>query len=599
MSVTMQDIAKELTIGMAVYDDFDGVVFSVMSLILHHGDEFAKIVVVDNNPDSAQGKAVASFCGTLPDRVTYSPLVGIRGTAAPRNHVFDKATTKYVMCMDPHVLYPLYSIRALLSHLRDNPETKDLLQGPLLYENGGLSTHFNGNWGGEMWGQWDTNHEGLKSGKPFDIPSQGLGMFASQRETWLRFNHEFTGFGGEEGYIHEKYRQHGRRCLCIPSLHWWHRFTRPNGTPYPALRYEKVRNYIIGFKELKLSLTPIYDHFVLGKGLEGGKGVLSELDWKVLLNGDMPAPGGVVDGCNKPDRSCGQQPERTVLEWYKWAAETPSDINEHVPTLRELAKGKDTVVEFGVRTGVSTAGLLAGRPKKLISYDLNPSPQAQAMMERAKEEKMDFEFKVGDSLQVEIPECDLLFIDTKHTADHVFQELMRHGNKAKRIAFHDTEIFGENGEDGGPGLMVALRGWLMQNKEWKVVRHDKNNHGFTVISRLEDDKPKLPSTARQALNFIKATTKHKLNGGKLLPLPLAEERMKECLICPERNDDRCSKCGCYLFQIPEGIPVTGGNPGKTFYPADGCPLGKWGPNIEASVDMTPAEVETMLVSINI
>jgi hypothetical protein len=80
----------------------------------------------------------------------------------------------------------------------------------------------------------------------------------------LWFNREFRGFGGEEGYIHEKYRQAGNKVYCIPWLMWWHLFKNGTGRgtpPYPALLKDKVRNYIIGFKELGLDMQPLYEQF--------------------------------------------------------------------------------------------------------------------------------------------------------------------------------------------------------------------------------------------------------------------------------------------------------------------------------------------------
>ena len=47
-----------LTVGMATYDDYDGVYFSLQALRMYHrlGHEI-EIIVVDNNPDSSSGRA--------------------------------------------------------------------------------------------------------------------------------------------------------------------------------------------------------------------------------------------------------------------------------------------------------------------------------------------------------------------------------------------------------------------------------------------------------------------------------------------------------------------------------------------------------------
>ena len=51
---------------------------------------------------------------------------------------------------------------------------------------------------------------------------------------------------------------------------------------------------------------------------------------------------------------------------FENARSTRSDINEHCDKLRELAGQAASVVEFGMRHGVSTVALLAGQPKQMI-----------------------------------------------------------------------------------------------------------------------------------------------------------------------------------------------------------------------------------------
>ena len=59
-----------------------------------------------------------------------------------------------------------------------------------------------------MYGTWDNS--GLADdpdAPPFEIPMQGMGLFACRRAAWPGFNQAFRGFGGEEWYIHEKFRR--------------------------------------------------------------------------------------------------------------------------------------------------------------------------------------------------------------------------------------------------------------------------------------------------------------------------------------------------------------------------------------------------------
>ena len=98
--------------------------------------------------------------------------------------------------------------------------------------------------------------------EPFEIEMQGLGVFSCRKDAWLGFNPRFRGFGGAEFYIHEKYRQAGHKCWCLPWFRWLHRFGRPLGVPYPLTTEDKLWNYLVGWNELGLSLEPIYENFL-------------------------------------------------------------------------------------------------------------------------------------------------------------------------------------------------------------------------------------------------------------------------------------------------------------------------------------------------
>ena len=106
-----------------------------------------------------------------------------------------------------------------------------------------------------------THEEQDPEGDPFEIPMQGLGVFSCLKRPGSAFIPQFRGFGGEEGYIHEKFRQAGGRCLCLPWLRWMHRFSRPSGVKYPLYIEDKLRNYVLGHAELGLDLVPVLQHF--------------------------------------------------------------------------------------------------------------------------------------------------------------------------------------------------------------------------------------------------------------------------------------------------------------------------------------------------
>jgi len=248
----------ELTIGMAVFDDFDGVYFTIQALRLYHDLEGVELLVVDNYGCRLTEDFVRSSV-----RGRYVMAPDVVGTAAPKDLVFRNANGPAVLCCDSHVLFAPGSIARLKRFYRDHPDCGDLLQGPLVYDDGELmSTHFDPIWRGQMWGVWASDERGLdRDGEPFEIPMQGLGVFSCRAESWPGFHPGFRGFGGEEGYLHEKFRQAGRRCLCLPWLRWMHRFGRPHGVPYPLTVDDKLRNYLLGHAELGLDPGPVLAHF--------------------------------------------------------------------------------------------------------------------------------------------------------------------------------------------------------------------------------------------------------------------------------------------------------------------------------------------------
>jgi len=247
-----------LTIGMATYDDFDGVYFTLQALRLYHDLDDIELLVVDNYGCPATRDLVRDWV-----RGRYVLATDVAGTAAPRDLVFGTAAGSAVLCCDSHVLFPPGVIARLKRYHRDNPGCGDLLQGPLVYDDGQLvATHFEPVWSEQMWGTWATDPRGRDvDGEPFEIPMQGLGVFSCRTDAWPGFHPEFRGFGGEEGYIHEKFRQAGRRCLCLPWLRWMHRFGRPRGTSYPLTVEDKLRNYLLGHRELGLDVAPVLAHF--------------------------------------------------------------------------------------------------------------------------------------------------------------------------------------------------------------------------------------------------------------------------------------------------------------------------------------------------
>jgi glycosyltransferase involved in cell wall biosynthesis len=258
----------KLTIGMATYDDYDGVYFSIMSALHMHRHMNPEFVVVDDNPRGKHGSENVAFCDKV--NAKYIPTDKPLGSAGAKNQVFRHASDGIVICIDSHVQIQDGGVDAIVDTLMAESDMPVLVQGPLLYESWFLAepaeqwkhcaTHWNDTWSNGMQGQWQRDDR-VQRHEPFEIPVQGMGMFACIKAWWPGFSPFFSGFGGEEGYIHEKFRRMGGKVLCDPAAGWSHRFHRVGGQKYHNSLDQRCLNYLIGKLENRLPIDGAVEHF--------------------------------------------------------------------------------------------------------------------------------------------------------------------------------------------------------------------------------------------------------------------------------------------------------------------------------------------------
>jgi predicted O-methyltransferase YrrM len=192
------------------------------------------------------------------------------------------------------------------------------------------------------------------------------------------------------------------------------------------------------------------------------------------------------------------------MEIYNILCSIPSDINEHLPTIKNLASECDVVTEMGTRYVVSTWALVYANPKKIICYDINEdffNEGKKNIYEICKENDIDFSFNRADTLNLDIEKTDLLLIDTLHTYFQLFSELSLHSkNVNKYIIMHDTVSFGHcdeqiynhasqivknNNQTTKSGLVTAIDDFLKTEEglNWRIDRIYTNNNGLTVLAR--------------------------------------------------------------------------------------------------------------------
>ena len=190
----------------------------------------------------------------------------------------------------------------------------------------------------------------------------------------------------------------------------------------------------------------------------------------------------------------------TLNERYNQLANTPSDINEHLPTLKQYAEQCSHVTEMGVRWIVSTYAFLAAQPKKLVSIDMqHPSTWGADLNEveyHAQSVNCNYKFWLTNNLDIKIEKTDLLFIDTWHSYKQLKAELELHSPQVKKyIILHDTVLYGNQdelnsydafgwvNEHDKKGLLPALEEFLESNPKWKIHEVFTNNNGLTILKK--------------------------------------------------------------------------------------------------------------------
>lgn len=588
-----------LTVGVATYDDYPGLYMTVQSLRLYHQEALrsapCELVVVDNHAGSPHGKDTARLIGGWIKAdfaaVQYIPFTGVVGTSAPRDLIFRASRAEAVLVLDSHVMLDAGSLSRLLAFYRAHPDCQDLLHGPMIYDDlKNANTHFDDKWRAEMWGTWGTDPRGEDpDGEPFEIPGCGLGLFSCRKAAWPGFPDGLEGFGGEEMCLHEKFRQLGRKTLCLPGLRWLHRFGRPDGVPYPLTRRNKVRNYLIWHKDLALSTDRLRQHFVGEVAMPAQE--FDALYKEIYMDSpSQPAAAAATDkpGCDTCAERARQRqrelatapegkplwqvtPEATLEDLFARASSEPSSMFAHLVRLKELASQSETVIELAMQEGVATIGLLAGQPTRLVTLGSPTGIMASVLRDRQGRTQFacllpgDLETtKSAEGSAAALPECDLLVIDAVHSADALWDTITKYGPKSRRwIAIHDTTSFGEIGEGGRrPGVLHALRYWLRKNTEWSVLSHNPANNGLTVLTREPAEKKSLPGGWKMLGNLMKAVGQHLATGLHAADPELLDARLDTCATCEQRTDARCAVCGCFVEV-------------KASWKSQDCPLAKW------------------------
>lgn len=202
------------------------------------------------------------------------------------------------------------------------------------------------------------------------------------------------------------------------------------------------------------------------------------------------------------------QPPVDVESAYQTLCRTPSDVNEHIPFVVDLASTCESILQCGGTLGIPFVYALSknGGAKKTLCWIKDFCERNPVTYLYAKQVGVDYSCRVGNLLQMSYStKYDLVYIDTWHVYGQLIRELALLAPIAKKyIVLRCTEtdkVYGTalrcgqnimelHRKTGFPpeeivrGTQFAIDEFLEKHPEWSVRNVFTHNHGLIVLERV-------------------------------------------------------------------------------------------------------------------
>jgi len=174
---------------------------------------------------------------------------------------------------------------------------------------------------------------------------------------------------------------------------------------------------------------------------------------------------------------CVTTEDRKKQDDIKW-------ISHYMDTFYKYAKEctGGHIAEIGVNKVVSSWAWAKARPAKITLCDIHlyerGSKWLESFVELCSDEQIEVVLENKSSLDMELSDVDLLFIDGLHTYEHIKKELEKFSGVVKKyIIFHDINLFERE-------VGYIVRDFLASTDEWVEVYRTDDTPGISVIERV-------------------------------------------------------------------------------------------------------------------
>jgi hypothetical protein len=236
--------------------------------------------------------------------------------------------------------------------------------------------------------------------------------------------------------IHLKFRQAGKRSLCLPFLKWNHRFGRAGGAPYPIPLSAKVRNYVLWANHLGIPLDRIERHFVT-------TGNFGRENWERLVADPLNYP----INFQRPAHAGGGAAMQPLDQLFAKTAATARDLSEHAETIRDYAARVGSIVGFVKRADWEPM-LAHGFPMMTLLYQTERSVLTEATRQAIKAQSCKGNRRIASFETVSVPvdvldlpavPCEMLVIDRDNDAEFLTNVLIHDSySSGVNLSVNDT-----------------------------------------------------------------------------------------------------------------------------------------------------------------
>lgn len=168
---------------------------------------------------------------------------------------------------------------------------------------------------------------------------------------------------------------------------------------------------------------------------------------------------------------------------YQAACTTPSPLQLHLPVLCDLARECKHVTDVGTGEGKAALAFLWAQPNTLVCVDVVQHSFVESLKSMAGTTQLTFHR--ADSMEIDLDETDLLFLDTRHDGPLLQEELRRHANKVRKyLVLHGTAKYADQGEtQTQPGIKRVIDEFLTGNT-FRVQQVFEEGEGLNVLARV-------------------------------------------------------------------------------------------------------------------